>query len=647
MLSLIISILMIVTLTATSMFVSYAVTVDTVFTDVSKTDWFYGDVQYVYAGGIMNGVDTDEFAPNSPLSRAMGVTILYRAAGEPGIDGAKQIPFDDVESGQWYTDAVLWAHDSGIVNGRAVNEFATNANITRAELATILLRYADHEELELPETKDGKFADEDEIPEFAKEAVNALYKAGIVNGKEGNNFDPSANVTRAETAAMIHRFIETAKKPTDTPDDPQDTPDDPQDTPDNPQDTPDDPQEKPQETPSKYPKDVFEPDAPLFRAMAVTMLYRADGEPESRRFGEKALVSSFTDVFILKWYGYEVEWALDEGIESGRSVDYFGLNDQISRVDFAVMLARYAKSARLELAEKRNGTFADENKIPDYAKEAVNALYKAEVINGKEGNIFDPTEIITQGEAAEMIKRLQENSVRLPEELAVLFRGQSYTYLGNTPLHFKRIAENRINVMFWNGYDQSYDPYAVKDEVDIFILDGVGMAPTLHDTSRYLDILGSDKSYYGFATHIGPPKDNSEMAEAVFSDFLYDVCGALYPSHKGDNNATRKALYDDLEKNREEVSEINMTIVALGGVIPYNSEFKEEDFFIDDYWKHPKEIMGYCTALAMYCTIFDVKATDQNNGALSYGDIPGDTQEEKDAYMVEVKKTVQHILDIQ
>lgn len=87
------------------------------FTDVDETDWFYDEVVYVYANGLMDGVGGNRFAPDTATNRAMLATILYRLAGEPDVSG--DLPFTDVETGTWYTDAVLWAAQNGIVNGVA------------------------------------------------------------------------------------------------------------------------------------------------------------------------------------------------------------------------------------------------------------------------------------------------------------------------------------------------------------------------------------------------------------------------------------------------------------------------------------------------------------------------------------------------
>ena len=111
------------------------------FTDVSETDWFHDAVQYVYDNGLMDGVGDGQFAPNATTTRAQLVTILYRLAGEQAVSG--DVAFTDVESGLWYSNAVAWAAQNGIVNGISETEFAPGNNLTREQLATILYRYAE------------------------------------------------------------------------------------------------------------------------------------------------------------------------------------------------------------------------------------------------------------------------------------------------------------------------------------------------------------------------------------------------------------------------------------------------------------------------------------------------------------------------
>jgi len=176
------------------------------FSDVKSSDWYYSSVNYVSDKGIMQGTSSTKFSPKASLTRAMGVTLLYRVAGTPSVSGVN-IPFTDVKGGQWYTDAVKWAYKNGIVTGKSNTYFDTNGNITRAEFATILNRYSDFMKYTLPANRADFVTDAAKIPSWAFVAVNTMYKAEIINGRNGGVFDPNANITRAEAAAMIERFM--------------------------------------------------------------------------------------------------------------------------------------------------------------------------------------------------------------------------------------------------------------------------------------------------------------------------------------------------------------------------------------------------------------------------------------------------------
>jgi len=180
------------------------------FKDIKSSDWFYSSVNYVADKGIMQGTSSTKFEPKTNLSRAMGVTLLYRVAGNPSVSGIT-LPFNDVKGGQWYTDAVKWAYKNGIVTGKTKTSFATNDNITRAEFATILNRYSDFMKYRLPVNRADTVADSSKIPDWAFMAVWNMYRAEIINGRSGGIFDPDANITRAEAAAMIERFMKAPK----------------------------------------------------------------------------------------------------------------------------------------------------------------------------------------------------------------------------------------------------------------------------------------------------------------------------------------------------------------------------------------------------------------------------------------------------
>ncbi|MBQ7901028.1 MAG: 5'-nucleotidase C-terminal domain-containing protein, partial [Clostridia bacterium] len=112
------------------------------FEDVKPDDWFYGDVVFALQNGLFSGTAENAFSPNSNLTRAMLVTVLYRAEGEPATN--RSIPFSDVDTGAYYANAVSWANQNGIVNGVSDNEFAPNYNITREQIAAIVHRYAQY-----------------------------------------------------------------------------------------------------------------------------------------------------------------------------------------------------------------------------------------------------------------------------------------------------------------------------------------------------------------------------------------------------------------------------------------------------------------------------------------------------------------------
>ena len=177
------------------------------FTDVLEGNWFYDDVYYMWENELMNGTAATLFSPNDPVRRGMVVTVLYRMEGEPDVSGLEN-PFDDVADGMYYTDAVTWAADKGIVLGYNDSEYGPNDDVTREQLAAILFRYQGFMDKVPPDANEPiEFDDEGSISEFAAEPVSALVAQGIINGKENNMFDPKGNATRAEYAAMLNRYL--------------------------------------------------------------------------------------------------------------------------------------------------------------------------------------------------------------------------------------------------------------------------------------------------------------------------------------------------------------------------------------------------------------------------------------------------------
>ena len=177
------------------------------FTDVSEKDWFYGDVMFVYENGLMLGTSKTLFSPYGTATRGMMATILWRMEGSPAPKGKNS--FTDVEAGKWYADAITWTAENGIFAGYGKDKFGPDDPITREQLAAIFYRYADYKGYDLTvKGNPDKFKDADKITDYAETAMQWAVDSGLVKGKSGNLLDPQGTATRAEIAAMLHRFIE-------------------------------------------------------------------------------------------------------------------------------------------------------------------------------------------------------------------------------------------------------------------------------------------------------------------------------------------------------------------------------------------------------------------------------------------------------
>ncbi len=194
-----------VTITAT--FVETEAPVGEPFLDVNEGDWFYDAVAYAYENGLMDGVGGNRFAPNSATTRAQLVTILYRMEGQPVVSG--DLPFTDVEAGTWYTNAVGWAAQNGIVNGVGDDTFAPGNDLTREQLVTILYRYAESKGYDVSASADlAGYPDGEEIQAYAREAMAWAVAENIIQGMEDDTLKPAGNASRAQIATILMRFCE-------------------------------------------------------------------------------------------------------------------------------------------------------------------------------------------------------------------------------------------------------------------------------------------------------------------------------------------------------------------------------------------------------------------------------------------------------
>ena len=176
------------------------------FTDVNTTDWFYNDVMFVYEKGLMLGTSKTTFSPYGTATRGMMATILWRMEGSPAPKGGNG--FSDVDAGKWYADAITWTSENGIFRGYDNNLFMPEDPITREQLAAIFYRYADYKGYGTSVKGNlSKFKDADKISDYAETAMQWAVGSGLIKGRDDGSLDPQGTATRAEIAAMLHRFI--------------------------------------------------------------------------------------------------------------------------------------------------------------------------------------------------------------------------------------------------------------------------------------------------------------------------------------------------------------------------------------------------------------------------------------------------------
>ena len=153
----------------------------TPFTDIDQSAWYHDGVHYMIENGMMNGVGNGMFEPNGSVTRAMLVTILYRQAGSPSVEG-KTNPFIDVKPNKYYTDAVIWAFHNGIVNGTTPTTFEPEEPVTREQIATILYRQAGSPAV--TETDLSHFLDASDVSSYAANAVRWAVSEGVIKGSK-------------------------------------------------------------------------------------------------------------------------------------------------------------------------------------------------------------------------------------------------------------------------------------------------------------------------------------------------------------------------------------------------------------------------------------------------------------------------------
>lgn len=181
------------------------------FTDVTD-HWAKAPIAFVTERGLFSGTGEGNFSPDQSMTRGMFVTVLGRLS-KVAPESYKTTSFTDVNAGTYYLPYIEWASEQGIVSGTSEATFAPDQDITREQMAVLIVNYAKMIGFKLPQVvTENTFADNDQVAAYAKAAVAQLQQAGIFSGKDGNRFDPKATATRAEVSAVFQRFIELIEK---------------------------------------------------------------------------------------------------------------------------------------------------------------------------------------------------------------------------------------------------------------------------------------------------------------------------------------------------------------------------------------------------------------------------------------------------
>ncbi|MBR3990930.1 MAG: S-layer homology domain-containing protein, partial [Clostridia bacterium] len=178
------------------------------FTDVKTSRWSYDAIRYAVDKVYMNGVGGGKFDPAGPMTRGMVVTVVYRREGSPEVTFRGD--FTDVRAGKYYSDAVIWAKDEGVVNGITETTFEPDGKITREQLATMLSRFSERCPVSVPERADlSGYPDADKIHSYAKDALGWANEANLIKGMSDGTLSPRGNATREQFAAILKRFDDT------------------------------------------------------------------------------------------------------------------------------------------------------------------------------------------------------------------------------------------------------------------------------------------------------------------------------------------------------------------------------------------------------------------------------------------------------
>lgn len=176
------------------------------FTDLNTNEYYHEAVDFALRNGYMKGMGNNIFSPNTALTRAQIITVLYRVAGEPEVTG--ETSFKDVAADTWYTDAVIWAAQEEITTGMTAELFAPNFAVTREQMVTFFARYAEHEGFDTTSEQElDNYTDASKVSAYAVEYMKWAVETGLIKGVTDTTLVPTASSTRAQAATVLYRYV--------------------------------------------------------------------------------------------------------------------------------------------------------------------------------------------------------------------------------------------------------------------------------------------------------------------------------------------------------------------------------------------------------------------------------------------------------
>ena len=178
------------------------------FEDLKEDDWFYEAIKYTTENNLFKGSTKTKFDSNSPMTRGMMVTVLWRMEKEPVVNYLMM--YKDVNQEEYYAEAIRWATSEKIVQGHSTTEFKPDEMMTRQEMVTMLYRYAMYKEMDMSveqEVELEKFVDSSAISEYALDGMRWCIGNGIIKGMSEISLAPATLTARCEVAAVIMRFL--------------------------------------------------------------------------------------------------------------------------------------------------------------------------------------------------------------------------------------------------------------------------------------------------------------------------------------------------------------------------------------------------------------------------------------------------------